>query len=44
MWDRLISLERMFRKDYYRYGSVDRESQGAWRQDELIGGIPSVVK
>jgi hypothetical protein len=22
----------------------DRESQGAWRQDELIGGKPPVVK
>jgi hypothetical protein len=22
----------------------DRESQGAWRQDELIGSKPSVVK
>jgi hypothetical protein len=32
----------MLHKDYYRKGSVEkisgRESQGAWRQDELIGG------
>jgi hypothetical protein len=35
-------------KDYDRKCSVDkntgRESQGARRQDELIGGIPPVVK
>jgi hypothetical protein len=36
-------------KDYDRKGSVGRkiagrESQGAWRQDELIGGKPPVVK
>jgi hypothetical protein len=23
---------------------IGRESQGAWRQDELIGGKPPVVK
>jgi hypothetical protein len=38
----------MLQKDYYRKGSVEkyvgRESQGAWRQDELIGGKPLVVK
>jgi hypothetical protein len=32
----------MLHKDYYRNGSVEkicgRDSQGAWRQDELIGG------
>jgi hypothetical protein len=33
----------MLRKDYDRKGSVEnkmtgRESQGAWRQDKLIGG------
>jgi hypothetical protein len=33
----------MLRKDYYRKSSVGKEipgraSQGAWRQDELIGG------
>jgi hypothetical protein len=44
-----FSSERMLHKDYYRKGSVGknipgRESQGAWRQDELIGGKPTVVK
>jgi hypothetical protein len=38
----------MLHKDYDRKGSVEkisgRESKGAWRQDELIGGKPSVVK
>jgi hypothetical protein len=39
----------MLYKDYDRKGSVEknnsgRESQGAWRQDELIGGIPQVIK
>jgi hypothetical protein len=39
----------MLHKDYDRKGSVaktksGRESQGAWRQDELIGGKPPVVK
>jgi hypothetical protein len=38
----------MLHKDYDFKGSVekiaDRESQGAWRQDELIGGKPPVVK
>jgi hypothetical protein len=39
----------MLHKDYDRKGSgerkiSDRESQGAWRQDELIGGKPPVVK
>jgi hypothetical protein len=34
--------------DYYRKGSVGekisgRESEGAWRQDELTGGKPPVV-
>jgi hypothetical protein len=33
----------MLHKDYYRKGSVENnisgsESQGAWRQDEVIGG------
>jgi hypothetical protein len=42
--------ERMLHKDYYCKGSVEkkkisgRESQGAWRQDEVIGGKPPVVK
>jgi hypothetical protein len=39
----------MLHKDYDRKGYVEkktcgRESQGAWRQDELIGGKPQVVK
>jgi hypothetical protein len=37
----------MLHKDHYRkgsVGSVDGESQGAWRQDELIGGKLPVVK
>jgi hypothetical protein len=38
----------MLQKDYDHKGSVekisDREAQGAWRQDELIGGKPLVVK
>jgi hypothetical protein len=38
----------MLRKDYVRKGLIenisDRESRGAWRQDELIGGKPPVVK
>jgi hypothetical protein len=39
----------MLRKDYNRNCSVERkiaghESQGAYRQDKLIGGKPPVVK
>jgi hypothetical protein len=39
----------MLHKDCYRKGSIEkeifgRESQVAWRQDELIGGKPPVVK
>jgi hypothetical protein len=39
----------MFRKDYDSKGSVEKEiygrdSQGAWHQDELIGGKLSVLK
>jgi hypothetical protein len=38
----------MLRKDYDRKDSVKkisgREPQGDWRQDELIGGTPPVVK
>jgi hypothetical protein len=41
----------MLHKDYDRKGSFSkdkeisgREPQGAWRQDQLIGGKPSVVK
>jgi hypothetical protein len=43
----ILSSERMLHKDYDRRCSVekksDRESQGAWRQDKLIGGKPPVV-
>jgi hypothetical protein len=38
----------MLHKDYDRKGSiektVDRGSQGAWHQNELIGGKPPIVK
>jgi hypothetical protein len=37
----------MLHEGYDRKGSVKEsvcESQGAWRQDELIGGKPPVVK
>jgi hypothetical protein len=39
----------MLLKDYERKGSVEknisgRESQGAWRQAELIDGKPQVLK
>jgi hypothetical protein len=36
----------MLHKDNDRKGSEfsSRESQGAWRQEELIGGKPPVVK
>jgi hypothetical protein len=38
----------MLHKDYDLNGSVEkisgRESQGAWRQYEMIGGKPPVVK
>jgi hypothetical protein len=38
----------MLHKEYYGKGSVEkisgRESQGAWCQDELMGGKPPVVK
>jgi hypothetical protein len=44
----IFSSERMLHKDYYHKSSVEkicgRGSQGAWRQDELIGGKPPVVK
>jgi hypothetical protein len=47
----VFSSERMLRKDYGRNSSdakekklCGRESLGTWRQDELIGGKPSVVK
>jgi hypothetical protein len=39
----------MLHKGYDRKGSVEnknfgREPQGAWRQDELIGGKPPLIK
>jgi hypothetical protein len=44
----IFSSERMLHKNYYRKGSVEkkisgRDPQGAWRQDELIGGKQPVV-
>jgi hypothetical protein len=43
------SSERMLHKDHDRKGSAEkkitgRQIQGAWRQTELTGGKPSVVK
>jgi hypothetical protein len=46
----ILSSERKLRKDYDRNCSVEKkknadlESQGARRQDELIGSKPPVVK
>jgi hypothetical protein len=44
----ILSSEDMLRKDYNRKCSVEKisgpESYGAWRQDELICGIPPVVE
>jgi hypothetical protein len=39
----------MLHRDYYRKGYVGKkiagqESQGAWSQDEVIGGKPPAVK
>jgi hypothetical protein len=39
----------MLHEEYDRRGLVEktdsgRESQGAWRQDKMIGGKPTVVK
>jgi hypothetical protein len=39
----------MLHKDYDHEGSAEkkitlREYQGAWRQDELVGGKPPAVK
>jgi hypothetical protein len=39
----------MLHKDYYRKSSTGKDisgrgSEGAWRQDELMGGKPPVVK
>jgi hypothetical protein len=43
------SRQKLLHKDYDRKGSAEetisgRESQGAWRHDELIGGNQPVVK
>jgi hypothetical protein len=47
----MFSSEGTLHKDSYHKGSVEKkkkvsslESQGAWRQDELIGGEPPVLK
>jgi hypothetical protein len=45
----ILSSEKMLHKDYDGKGSVankisGRDPQGSWRQDELIGGKPPVVK
>jgi hypothetical protein len=45
----MLSSERILHKDYNRNVQLDnkitgRQSQGACRQDELIGGKPPVVK
>jgi hypothetical protein len=45
----IFSSEGMFHKDYDRKGAVEKiisdvASQVAWRQDELIGDKPPVVK
>jgi hypothetical protein len=43
-----LSSEKILHKDYYRKCLVvkitDHESQGAWRQNELIGGKPPLMK
>jgi hypothetical protein len=45
----IFSSERTLCKGYDRKGSVERKisghgSQGAWHQDELMGGKPPVEK
>jgi hypothetical protein len=44
----ILSLEKMLHMDYDRKYSIEkksgRESERTWRQDELIGGKPPVVK
>jgi hypothetical protein len=45
----ILTSERMFHKDYDRKRSVEikipgRESRGALRQDELVGGEQLIVK
>jgi hypothetical protein len=44
----ILSSEMMLHKESHRKSSVEKKIlckyQGAWRQDELIGGKPPVVK
>jgi hypothetical protein len=45
----ILSSEKILHKNYDHKGSVaknisDREPQGVWSQDELIGGKPPVFK
>jgi hypothetical protein len=44
----IFSSERMLHKDYYAGVQLKKKSgrgsQGSWRQDEVIGGKPPVVK
>jgi hypothetical protein len=44
----ILPSERMFHEDYKSKCSVEKNtglgSQGAWHQDELIGGKPPDVK
>jgi hypothetical protein len=41
----ISSSERMLYKNYDHKGLVEKQkSQGVWRQDELVGGKPPVVK
>jgi hypothetical protein len=45
----ILSSEKKLHKVYDRIGSLakkksGREPQGAWRQDELIGGKPQILK
>jgi hypothetical protein len=40
----ILSSEGMLHENYDRKRSVGRKPQGVWRQDELTGGKPPVVK
>jgi hypothetical protein len=43
----IFSSERTLHKDYYRKSSVEKKSgrlKKVWRQDELIGSKPPVVR
>jgi hypothetical protein len=46
----ILSSERMLHKDYDRRCSIEKrkcsghEAQGAWHQEEMIGGKPPVEK